>query len=52
MIWVEVVEVVAGAEAVPGAAVVVGRAAWVALKPPGQAANASALAAGTGCCTW
>lgn len=48
MKWVEVVEVVVDAAAVPVAAAVVDRAGWVALRLPGRAATASAPTAGTG----
>ncbi len=42
------VEVVAGAEVVPGVAVAAGRVAWAAPRLPVLAATASVLAAGTG----
>ena len=48
MICSEVVEVVAGAEAVLGVAVAAGQVAWAAPRLPVPAATASVLAAGTG----
>lgn len=48
MTWVEIVEEVAVAVVALGAVADAGQAGWVAPRPPGRAATASAPVAGTG----